>query len=791
MKFNKVIGFSIISILAMSFISVFNTSKVYATDRKISEDEVMYVNSTFVDINGEGYNAMIRNMGPDEYYDSDINTRGSIDNRGLMFGSTDGLTIGGIANGFTSTLNPIPDGTDGVMQYLAEDTLENGNLKIRGEWNNGTTLFPTNEGDASKWEYDEILKNWKFPFLKGENGYYSFNSNYYHVSRNYGTKTFELHEGDKTGFYPFNSCNDDMSVYENKNMYFTVRMDIPFTMTEDGKILNEKTGQKEDLVFNFSGDDDVWIFIDNKKVVDLGGNHPMQTGNLNLAKNEVYYSAIYDRATGSDRLNQTVNIANIFGGGLLSEGEHILHLFYMERAGGVSNLMATFNLQKAEIKVNHIDRASGKVLDTEITSGNVGDTITTSAKEFSGYSVVEKPDNETIAYKYGKQEVNYYYDKVYNLSVNYIDVISNEKIAPTKNLEIARGGSYDEKPIDIVDYELVGDSGNTSGTDINSNVEVEFYYKYNKGKAIANYIDKVKNENLDQKSKSGCEGDKVTFEELQFDNFRLVEKPESNDVLLTKKEQVLNYYYIHSNKITVKYIDEASGEELDKIEEVLDEGTKYNTSAKEFEDYELTRKPDNEEYTMGREDIEVTYYYKKLYFNLKAEKMVMWATVNDHYYDIWRKNGKVEAEIREANENSTVKIVYKIKVTNDQNRTGSGRIIETLPEGYSANQEDNYGWDINGKNSIYNVVDLKPGETREYDFVIVKTSNSDICGTVSNKVKLVSDKYQETTLDDNEAQSDLVIIPRTGGRKVIASIIVTILIVISGLGIKVYAKYKK
>ena len=193
---------------------------------------------------------------------------------------------------------------------------------------------------------------------------------------------------------------------------------------------------------------------------------------------------------------------------------------------------------------------------------------------------------------------------------------------------------------------------------------------------------------------------------------------------------------------------------------------------------------------MGREDIEVTYYYKKLYFNLKAEKLVMWATVNDHYYEILRKNGKVEAEIREANKNSTVKIVYKIRVTNDQNRTGSGKVIETLPQGYSANSEDNSGWEINGKNAIYYVQDLKPGETREYDFVIVKTSDSDICGTVSNRVKVVSEKYNETTLDDNEAQSDLVIIPRTGGIKVVASIIGTTIVCLTVLGIKIYKKKK-
>ena len=93
-----------------------------------------------------------------------------------------------------------------------------------------------------------------------------------------------MHKGERTRFYPFNNCNDDTSISMKRNLGFTVRMDIPFIMTENGKVKNTETKEYEDMVFNFSGDDDVWVFVDDKLVLDLGGTHARLTGNINFAK---------------------------------------------------------------------------------------------------------------------------------------------------------------------------------------------------------------------------------------------------------------------------------------------------------------------------------------------------------------------------------------------------------------------------------------------------------------------------------------------------------------------------
>ena len=93
----------------------------------------------------------------------------------------------------------------------------------------------------------EYLSNWKFPFLKEENGYYSFNSDEYHVERDYNSKKFNLHKGARNGFYPFNTCQQNTFENKNKDLYFTAKFEIPFIMTEDGKIRNTKTGKLEDM----------------------------------------------------------------------------------------------------------------------------------------------------------------------------------------------------------------------------------------------------------------------------------------------------------------------------------------------------------------------------------------------------------------------------------------------------------------------------------------------------------------------------------------------------------------
>lgn len=820
----KVLGASMIgaTLLSLLFSSNFGNTKAASNCINITNDKLKYVNVSMIDFDAESYNAAIRGMDPGTYYSKTMPERRAIDAKALLFGDTDGLCVGGTVNGFNNSNTGYRE-CDGVQQGLVKSTLSNGNLVVNDKYLNGTSLFNTSTAQGKG--AVEILENWKFPFLKENNGYYSYNSENYHVKKDYNSKKFELHSGREGGFYPFNNCGES-----TKNVYFTAKFEIPFYMTEDGKVYNETTKKYEDMIFNFSGDDDVWVFVDNKLVVDLGGVHIKQTGNINFATNTVHYSSIYNEATESDSYN--IN-KKAFSNGKLSAGMHTMKVFYMERAGGVSNLFVNFNMQESGVKTKHIEKYTNKVLDTVSDTGEIGTKITTKEKQFENHKLVQKPENETITLKEKEQVVNYYYNRMYTATVKYVDEISGEEISPRTIRQIYEDENYSFSPIEIPKYKFIRASDNSKGKMPHNDITITMYYRYNNAVVNARYIDKKNKNVMKTDKKVGTEGEKVNFNELKFDNYVLVDKPKEEELLFTKKDHFVDYYYLKNGKLTVNYIDKISNEkldtkeysgiedssvkidilqfknyvlykepekteyifnrngetvniyyihkskvvvnyidkdlneELDTIEDVVSEGTTYTTKAKEFEFYKLVEKPEKEKYTIGKNDIEINYYYQKLKFNLKIEMDLKSATVNELFYNLKGKIGKLETEIRDANSESKAKIHYKIKVTNDQERAGSGTIIETLPEGYSAFAEDNPEWIINNNEVKYNVGVLEPGKSKEIDIVLTKDNKNDICGQVINRVKVVSDKLTETTLDDNEDANVLVITPRTGNEKTI------------------------
>lgn len=82
------------------------------------------------------------------------------------------------------------------------------------------------------------------------------------------------------GFYPFNTPKNDTSWDINEPGYdygFGVRMDMEFTLPMNGKY-NDTTPAE----FKFTGDDDLWVFIDGQLILDLGGNHSKTTGSINF-----------------------------------------------------------------------------------------------------------------------------------------------------------------------------------------------------------------------------------------------------------------------------------------------------------------------------------------------------------------------------------------------------------------------------------------------------------------------------------------------------------------------------
>lgn len=164
------------------------------------------------------------------------------------------------------------------------------------------------------------------------------------------------------GFFPF----DKPTATNNANKYgFGTEFDIDFYMSETGTLTAADNTQK-DITFNFSGDDDVWVYVDGVLVLDLGGAHKVSSGSINFSKMQVIYKAAVD---SSDNINNrtaepktndkyatdekyvtTVNLAKIFkanGAEFNNKNtskKHTLQMFYMERGSFDSNCSVSFNL---------------------------------------------------------------------------------------------------------------------------------------------------------------------------------------------------------------------------------------------------------------------------------------------------------------------------------------------------------------------------------------------------------------------------------------------------------------
>lgn len=557
---------------------------------KVDENEIRYVNATLTKINGNEYNTKMRGMSLEEYWNYSEEERKNIDQRYMLFGSAG---VPGVS--VISAYNPPNQNAGKLFQGLASEKLVNNNLWI-SRFNNGESFFPTESyASANSNLYTEILRNWKFPFRKEANGYYSFNSDDYIVQRNYNTKKLEMYTGSHYCFYPFNNLGDDCTDVHIRQYFYTMRLDIPYVMTSEGKI------NGEDMIFNFAGDDDVWVYIDGRLAVDIGGAHPRATGNLNFATNTAYYADSYDF--------QAKTVYNVLNEEQKREGQHTLTIFYMDRGDGESNFISRFNLQSGGIKVNYLDKSTGAVLNSEIKTGVEGSKISLAAKEISGYTLIESPQTQEYIMTDNIQTVNYYYSKDSKVNVRYVDSISGQDISEPIIISGYEGKEYATEKKNISNYVFLRNEGKTSGKMSRQESIVTYYYA-KVGSVKVNYIDKANNATLESQIIEGYVGKSYTTQQKTFDNYTYLSN--SSNVTGTMLDETIqvNYYYAKNTKVIVKYVDKATNQEISESVVINGyEGKEYITNKKQVQNYMYVETNGQANGKMPRESIVVTYKY--------------------------------------------------------------------------------------------------------------------------------------------------------------------------------------
>ena len=151
---------------------------------------------------------------------------------------------------------------------------------------------------------------------------------------------------DNGNYFPLNS-KDQTGDASELNYGFGQKFDLKFRLTSDGTVVDSEN-KKVPIEFNFSGDDDVWVFIDGQLVLDVGGDHDVVEGTINFANK----TATVDRVKNSNsnsggvsgvNTNVVKDFSTILSSADYFTKEHTLTMFYMERGLWESNMKITFN----------------------------------------------------------------------------------------------------------------------------------------------------------------------------------------------------------------------------------------------------------------------------------------------------------------------------------------------------------------------------------------------------------------------------------------------------------------
>lgn len=260
---------------------------------------------------------------------------------------------------------------------------------VNNKLSNGYPVLTQGNGGVSlSYLFDNQDRNGKttYPKVNGlltqdQDGYYSFDSDMNYAKFNKETKSFTVYDEGLGMFYPFNALaevKEKMNASGNTkpgvsdgnqfgrrfsggwgfywdsgiNHYFGLTMSTTFYQPKGGTI------NGKDMVFEFSGDDDVWVFIDDTLVLDLGGIHDASRGSINFRTGEVVINGNSQTPNLFDRLDVSE---------FKNYSTHSLKFYYLERGNNVSNCKLRFNLptipENAVMVTKEVEDQSGNTVD--------------------------------------------------------------------------------------------------------------------------------------------------------------------------------------------------------------------------------------------------------------------------------------------------------------------------------------------------------------------------------------------------------------------------------------------
>ena len=388
--------------------------------------------------------------------------------------------------------------------------------------------------------------------------------------------------------------------------------------------------------------------------------------------------------------------------GEMTKDEIDITYYYVHTSGGVI--------------VNHLDVKNGKqLLEESKIEGYEGDPYETHEENIPGYELVQDryPDNAKGTMMIDEIPVNYYYAKLSQVKVRYVDKDTGDDVAEEVVITGKEGDEYTTEAKDVPGYDLVEEPEAKDGVLKAEDDEVVYYYR-RPAKLVARYFDKDSGKEIEaEETTSGYQNDEYVTEAKEVKYYELVAKPSNAEGAM---------------KVTVT--KDENGKEIV-------EDTTY-----------------------------VDYYYRKMIFNLKIDKTIASVSVNGNESVINGDLAKVEV-YRKDMATAKVQIKYLIKVTNDSELSGKATIMENIPAGMTMNTEKNMDWAVNGSTATRETKELAPGESESYEVVLDWQNGDGNIGMKENVASIISSEndagFDEKDTTDNEDKADVIVAISTGG----------------------------
>lgn len=346
--------------------------------------------------------------------------------------------------------------TDESLAYLFNnDSQANGKQDGKAVYNNVQGLFQLKDG---YYVYDS------YGSKEGNYAVYNQTTNSFNVYDSAGVYKESVSSENLGQFFPFDSA-DKVFTESGKNLspigikdgendklnhHFGMSMTTEFVQPASGK-----TTKNEDMVFEFSGDDDVWVYIDGVLVGDLGGIHEKATLKINFATGEVKVGHI-DGANGTEQILETTNIkakfqaagatSNFTSNTFSSSTKHKLSFFYLERGAGASNMSLKFNLttlpssevQKVDQNGQAVQGAKFALYRSDANWNTQGEAIAQGTTDDKGQLVLLKPDRSVISFdeEHNTNHCDYFVLKEVSLPDGYRSSLTSSTTATPGELHL-------------------------------------------------------------------------------------------------------------------------------------------------------------------------------------------------------------------------------------------------------------------------------------------------------------------------------------------------------------------